>query len=146
MDSTVKSNEEILMSNSHLINCVVEHANITVKDPDEIAQVLCELFDWRIRWSGDSIYGGRTVHVGGDQSYLALYGRGKADAEETELGSYERENGLNHIGLVVSDLDAMERRVVDAGYTPRSHGDYEPGRRFYFSVAGDLEFEMVCYD
>ena len=31
---------------------ILEHANITVKDPDAIANTLCELFDWHIRWSG----------------------------------------------------------------------------------------------
>ena len=39
----------------------------------------------------------------------------------------------------------MERRVVAEGYKPVSHGDYEPGRRFYFTMAGGLEFEMVSY-
>jgi len=39
----------------------------------------------------------------------------------------------------------MERRVVQAGYKPENYGDYEPGRRFYFSVAAGLEFELVSY-
>lgn len=89
--------------------------------------------------------GGRTVHVGNDQFYLALFRGNNAFEEEAELGSYQRENGLNHIGLVVTDLDAIERRVVKAGYKPENHGNYEPGRRFYFSVAGALEFEIVSY-
>jgi len=123
----------------------LEHANITVKDPTALAEQLCPLFDWHIRWSGESLYGGHTVHVGNDEFYLALYSRGGAESENTDLGSYQRENGLNHIGMVVSDLDAMERRVVKAGFKPHMHGDYEPGRRFYFTVTGGLEFEMVSY-
>ena len=128
-----------------LESCALEHANITVKEPDDLAEELCHLFDWRVRWSGDSMLGGRTVHVGNDRFYLSLYQGNNVRAEESELGSYQRENGLNHIGLVVSDLDAMERRVVKAGYKPTNHGDYEPGRRFYFTVAGGLEFEIVSY-
>ncbi len=123
----------------------LEHANITVQEPEKLAQQLCELFDWQVRWSGESIYGGTTVHVGNERYYLALYSMGRADEEQTELGSYQRENGLNHIGLVVKDLDAIEMRIKQAGYKTYSHGDYEPGRRFYFAVAGGLEFEMVSY-
>jgi len=127
------------------IHTVLEHANITVKQPDELAETLCTLFSWRVRWSGDSIYGGRTVHVGNDLYYLALYTGTEPTNEDSELGSYQRENGLNHIGLTVNDLDAMEQHVLAAGYKTYSHNDYEPGRRFYFKVAGNLEFEMVSY-
>jgi predicted enzyme related to lactoylglutathione lyase len=45
----------------------------------------------------------------------------------------------------VDDLDAVERRVVAAGLRPFNHGDYEPGRRFYFLDADGIEFEIVSY-
>ncbi|MFT6301912.1 MAG: hypothetical protein ACJAY2_001096, partial [Pseudomonadales bacterium] len=51
----------------------LEHTNLTVNDPDETARLLVEIFGWRIRWSGEAIYDGYSVHVGGEQSYLALY-------------------------------------------------------------------------
>lgn len=51
----------------------LEHANLTVRNPDATAKLLVELFDWRIRWQGEAIHGGHTVHVGGEASYLALY-------------------------------------------------------------------------
>jgi len=63
-----------------------------------------------------------------------------------ELASYDRLNGLNHLGIVVDDLDDAEERVTAAGLTPRSHADYEPGRRFYFDDADGLEFEVIAYD
>ncbi len=122
----------------------LEHANITVGDPDTVANELCALFDWHIRWSGDAIHGGRTVHVGTDDFYLALY-RTRDAAVGTASSTYDQINGLNHIGLVVNDLDAVHARVVEAGYTPHGHEDYEPGRRFYFYIEGGLEFEMVSY-
>ena len=46
--------------------------------------------------------------------------------------SYTTRGGLNHLGITVDDLDATEARVTAAGFVPRSHADYEPGRRFYF--------------
>ena len=46
---------------------------------------------------------------------------------------------------MVDDLDAVEAKVVQAGYEPYSHADYEPGRRFYFNDADGVEFEVVAY-
>ena len=48
--------------------------------------------------------------------------------------------------LNVDDLDAAEQAVKDAGYTPKSHADYEPGRRFYFEDEEGVEYELVQYD
>jgi len=56
-------------------NAQLEHVNITVGDPDHIADLLTKLFDWEVRWSGASMNNGYTVHVGSDQSYIALYTR-----------------------------------------------------------------------
>lgn len=46
---------------------------------------------------------------------------------------------------MVDDLDEIERRVVAAGLEPFSHGDYEPGRRFYFFDYDRIEYEIVSY-
>ena len=54
-------------------------------------------------------------------------------------------NGLNHIGVTVGDLDSAETRVKSAGYTPYSHADYEPGKRFYFDDEDGVEYEVVSY-
>ncbi|KAB2847362.1 MAG: VOC family protein, partial [Sphingopyxis terrae] len=52
---------------------------------------------------------------------------------------------LNHVGIQVDDLDAIEAKVVDAGLRPFNHGDYEPGRRFYFFDPDGIEYEVVSY-
>jgi catechol 2,3-dioxygenase-like lactoylglutathione lyase family enzyme len=52
---------------------------------------------------------------------------------------------LNHIGVEVDELDETEARVLAAGLTPFSHGDYEPGRRFYFLDPDGIEYEVVSY-
>ena len=54
-------------------------------------------------------------------------------------------NGLNHIGVTVEDLDKAETRIKAAGYATYSHGDYEPGRRFYFDDQDGVEYEVVSY-
>ena len=121
----------------------LEHVNVTVSNPERTAALLCELFGWHVRWEGESLLGGRTVHVGRDNSYLALY---TPDASTRGKGnSYSRRGSLNHIGVVVDDLDQVEQRVLAAGFKTHNHGDYEPGRRFYFHDHDNIEFEVVNY-
>lgn len=125
------------MSQSYL-----EHVNITVADPQKTAELYCDLFGWKIRWKGASIHNGTSVHVGGDHSYVALYSKG----DTARAGdSYSQIGGFNHLGVVVDDVDAVEARVIAAGFTPHSHADYEPGRRFYFDDADAVEVEVVSY-
>jgi glyoxylase I family protein len=121
----------------------LEHVNFTVADPKHTARVLCDLFGWKIRWEGPGMTTGYTVHVGGDDSYVALFSYGKPhDSAET---SYDTKGGLNHLAVVVDDLDATEMLVRAAGYSPTNHADYAPGRRFYFNEENGVEFEVVSY-
>ena len=121
----------------------LEHVNITVTDPEKTARMLCDLFDWKIRWHGDAINGGITYHVGTDEDYLAVYSSGRQ--EEYKGEPYDLLGGLNHVGVVVEDIDAMEQRVIAAGFEPHNHADYEPGKRFYFHDGDGIEFEVVSY-
>lgn len=117
----------------------LEHVNVTVSDPKRTADLLCRLFGWRIRWEGAAKMGGQTIHVGAEDAYVALYADPPDTAPALDGGR------LNHIGIVVDDLSAVEARVVEAGYRPHSHGDYAPGRRFYFNDDDGIEFEVVSY-
>ena len=121
----------------------LEHANITVKDPDKTAQLLVQLFGWNIRWSGEAIHGGYSVHVGGERSYLALYAL-KSD-QRHPVDSYRHLQGLNHLGIVVDDLEGAEQLILAAGFETTSHASYEPGRRFYFKDEDGLDFEVISY-
>ncbi|WP_341365652.1 VOC family protein [Yoonia sp. BS5-3] len=124
----------------------LEHANITVADPRATAAMLSDVFGWTTRWEGAAINGGFTVHVGSARSYLALYAGPNGSAKQTTHDdSYARKGGLNHIGVVVDDLDAIEQRVSALGFEPHSHADYEPGRRFYFYDHDGVEIEVISY-
>jgi catechol 2,3-dioxygenase-like lactoylglutathione lyase family enzyme len=122
----------------------LEHVNLTVTDPERTARMLCDLFGWRVRWHGRSRNGGVTYHVGDDAAYLAVYSYDGAPVEAA-AETYETKGGLNHIGVVVADLDAAEQKVRAAGYAPYGHDDYDPGRRFYFRDGDRVEFEVVSY-
>jgi catechol 2,3-dioxygenase-like lactoylglutathione lyase family enzyme len=119
----------------------IEHVNVTVRDPHRTSRLMTDLFGWPIRWQGPARDGGHTVHVGSDAQYIALYTGGRAYTD----ADFAKGRPLNHIGVEVDDLDAAEARVVAAGLTPFSHGDYEPGRRFYFLDPDGIEYEVVSY-
>lgn len=119
----------------------IEHVNITVRDPARSAQLMADLFNWHVRWDGPARDNGRTIHVGDERVYLALY----APPGQPDADTFEKGRPLNHVGILVDDLDAVEARVIAAGLIPFSHGDYEPGRRFYFLDPDGTEFEIVSY-
>ncbi|WP_156255471.1 VOC family protein [Sandarakinorhabdus oryzae] len=120
----------------------LEHVNVTVSDPDRTAFLLECVFGWHVRWRGKSASGGDTVHVGSDNHYVAVFAH---PAERPPAGGFAKSRPLNHIGVEVDDLDATEAKVVAAGLTPFNHGDYEPGRRFYFFDPDGIEYEVVSY-
>ena len=126
-----------------MTNAFLEHVNITVSDPDKTAMLLCEVFGWRIRWQGGAISDGKSIHVGEEKSYIAIYTPNSALSPANN--TYTNQAGLNHIGIVVDDIDDIEQRVINAGYKPHNHGDYEPGKRFYFRDENEVEFEVISY-
>ncbi|HPF35479.1 VOC family protein [bacterium] len=120
----------------------LEHVNITVRNPRATAELYRDLFGWTIRWSGKGIHDGDVYHVGDAGSYIAVYSRGGSDAPGD---TYDTIGGLNHLGVVVDDLDAVEQAIVAAGFTTRNHASYTPGRRFYFDDPDGIEIEVVTY-
>jgi len=123
-------------------NACIEHVNITVTDPQRSADLMRQLFGWSVRWEGPSMLGGHTIHVGSEEDYLALYTNEEVQADDPR---FAKSKPLNHVGVVVDDLDAVEEKVIAAGLEPFNHGDYEPGRRFYFFDWNNIEFEVVSY-
>lgn len=120
----------------------IEHANLSVTEPERSAQLLKDLLGWQERWRGKSQFGGDTIHVGeptNGGAYMALY-----TSDEVE-GDYSKGQPLNHVGLLVDDLAAAEAVVAGAGLAPFGHDDYEPGKRFYFFDWDGIEFEVVSY-
>jgi catechol 2,3-dioxygenase-like lactoylglutathione lyase family enzyme len=126
-----------------MTNGKLEHVNITVSDPQQSADLLRDLFGWHIRWEGPSMLGGHTIHIGTDDDYIALYTNPDVQAADPKFNKGEP---LNHIGVTVDDLDAVEAKVIAAGLEPFNHGDYAPGRRFYFFDWTRIEWEVVSYN
>jgi catechol 2,3-dioxygenase-like lactoylglutathione lyase family enzyme len=118
----------------------MEHANLSVSDIERSSEFFQQLLGWRERWRGPARDGGETIHVGDERSYLALY------TDRQPLPRFYKGQPLNHVGVVVDNLDAAERLVLEAGLETFNHADYEPGRRFYFFDWDGIEFEVVSYE
>ena len=121
----------------------LEHANITVSDPKATAAWLVDVFGWKIRWEGPGMQTGYTVHVGSDDSYVALFSFG--GAEKSTQDTYRTVGMLNHLAVFTDDIDGVEARVKKAGFTPGQHNNYAPGRRFYFEDHDGLEWEVASH-
>jgi glyoxylase I family protein len=118
----------------------IEHVSLTVTDIERSAAFFEKLLGWRRRWRGEAMNGGETIHVGEEDTYLALY------TDRGDHAGQRKGRPLNHVGLLVDDLDAAERIVLDHGLASFNHGDYAPGRRFYFFDWDGIEFEVVSYE
>jgi catechol 2,3-dioxygenase-like lactoylglutathione lyase family enzyme len=117
----------------------LEHANITVSDIERSSNLFQKLLGWHERWRGEAINRGETIHVGDERTYLALY------TDRRAHDRFAKGAPLNHLGLLVDDLDAAEKIVLEAGLETFNHADYSPGRRFYFFDWDGIEFEIVSY-
>lgn len=119
----------------------LEHVNISTTDCDRLADFLARLTGWTRRWEGPAMNNGRTIHLGDAQAYLAIYSN-----PQTATG-FAKGAPLNHIGIAVTDLDAAETLVKEAGLVPFNQGQYDPGpRSFYFKDWDGIEFEIVAYE
>ncbi|MGI3169229.1 VOC family protein [Pseudooceanicola sp. C21-150M6] len=122
----------------------LEHANVTVSDPKATARWLCEVFGWDIRWEGPGMQTGYTVHVGTGDSYVALFSYGEAKGEVPD--SYRTVGMLNHLAVFTEEeIGKVETRVWAAGFTPINHGEYAPGKRFYFHDRDGIEWEVASH-
>jgi len=124
----------------------IEHANLTVTNPERSAELFKHMLGWEERWRGKSQFGGGTIHVGepaNGATYIALYTNEEVQADHGRR--YSKGQPLNHVGLLVDDLLEVEKAVAAAGLEPFGHDDYEPGKRFYFFDWDGIEFEVVSY-
>ena len=125
-----------------MTQALLEHVNITVGNPEHTAQMLLRLFGWQERWRGPSALGGRTIHVGSPDAYIAVY---TPEGSNGAPFTHAKGRPLNHVGVQVDDLDDVEARAIALGLTPFNHGDYAPGRRFYIFDPDGIEWEIVSY-
>ena len=128
------------------MNSYLEHVNITVIDVDEAIRFLqTAMPDWKVRAdvSSEESNCRRWVHLGTDTTYIAIEDRGAI-----EKGGHEPyvDPGVNHLGFVVNDVNAVSKRLTDAGYEEGLSSLDNPNRkRIYFYDADGNEYEFIEY-
>ena len=101
--------------------------------------------DHKVRQDAVSESGYRWVHIGNDESYIALQAPHlnvtPSPARETYVNF-----GVNHLCFTIDDARATERRLLDAGYRQNGPLIEDSHRlRLYFYDDMGLEWEMVEY-
>jgi len=122
----------------------IEHANMIVRDVDATAKFLKTAFpEFRVRREG-GIGNDRWMHIGTDDTYIAL---NAAKAEPAEVWKpYSGKPGVNHLGYEVDDAEALRERMRDAGYTDSTVPNNHPHRkRVYFHDPDGNDWEFVQY-
>lgn len=123
----------------------MEHANVTVRDIAAMIRFLQTAFpDFRVRGEGVSHEGVRWVHVGTDETYIAL------SEARVQPGShfepYSGAPGVNHVAYEVDDVDAIRARMAAAGYRDSTVPNRHPFRkRLYFYDPEGNDWEFVQY-
>ncbi len=126
----------------------LEHANISVKDIDGMIRFLQTAFhSFRIRRDETDTDGSRWVHIGTDDTYIAL-NQATEDPEEAWT-PYRGKPGINHLGFEVDDAEAIRLRLKEAGYRDSTYPNAHPHRRrvyFYDAEGNDWEFVQYMSD
>ena len=123
----------------------LEHANLVVRDVEAMIRFVTTAFpDFHIRWEGKTWQGRRSVHVGTDETYLAV---SEARAEPAERWvPYAGKPGVNHLGYEVDDVEALRVRLAEAGFTDSTVPNEHPHRRrVYFHDDEGNDWEFVEY-
>ncbi len=123
----------------------LEHANLCVSDVEAMVQFLQTAFpEFRVRGDGTGADGSRWLHIGTDETYIALF-EAKADAPRSRQ-PYAGEPGVNHLGYEVGDVDALHTRLKKGGYRESTVPNAHPHRkRVYFYDPEGNDWEFVQY-
>jgi catechol 2,3-dioxygenase-like lactoylglutathione lyase family enzyme len=125
----------------------LEHANLCVRDIDGMIRFLRTAFpDFRVRADRTDTGGSRWVHVGTDETYIALTAAEAAPAPAIPWEPYGGLPGVNHLGYEVDDAEALRARMLAAGYEESTVPNSHPARRrVYFLDAEGNDWEFVQY-
>ena len=127
------------------MNARLEHANLCVDNIDAMLKfVLCAFPEFHVRHDSGIGDPKRWVHVGDDEHYLALNQPREPSAAKRQ--PYSQQPGLNHLGFVVDDAEAVRNRLLAAGYQESYFAESHPARRrVYFYDAEGNDWEFVQY-
>jgi catechol 2,3-dioxygenase-like lactoylglutathione lyase family enzyme len=123
----------------------LEHANLCVRDVDAMIRFLQTAFpEFHVRADHTDEDGSRWVHVGNDETYVAL-----SEAwvpGDAPFAAYSGVPGVNHLGFEVDDADDLRERMLAAGFEESTVPNSHPHRRrVYFLDPEGNDWEFVQY-
>ena len=123
----------------------LEHANLCARDIDGMIRFLQTAFpEFHVRGEGRGRDGTRWVHVGTDETYIAL-NQAKSEPDKP-WAPYQGLPGVNHLGYEVDDVEALRDRLTSAGYKESTVPNAHPHRkRLYFYDPEGNDWEFVQY-
>ncbi len=94
----------------------IEHVNITVQDIDAAISFLKIVApDFDVRKDNKSSDSHRWAHIGNERYYFALQ-EAHLDAAPQKQHQAYKNYGINHIALIVTNIQEIEEKLVDSGY------------------------------
>lgn len=122
----------------------LEHANLCVRDFEAVIGFLTTAFPvFRVRGEGVTGKGTRWLHIGTDETYIALM-QARTDTERPR--PYTGAAGVNHLAYEIDDADDMRARLLAAGYKESTPPNTHPHRkRVYFYDPEGNDWEFVQY-
>ena len=94
----------------------IEHVNITVPDIDEAIRFLKIVApDFEVRKDEKPSNSYRWTHIGNEAYYFALQ-EPHLDADSKKQLQTYKNYGINHVALVVSNIQEIEEKLLDSGY------------------------------
>jgi len=124
----------------------IEHVNMTVPDIDaaiRFIKIVAPDFDVRKDERPSNSY--RWVHIGNEAYYFALQ-EPHLDADPKKQFQTYKNYGVNHLALVVSNVQEIEKKLLDSGYKRGIETPVEQHRkRAYFYDNAGFEWELVEY-
>ena len=124
----------------------LEHLNLVVNNINASLDFYRQAFPhWTIRGQGEATWSGkprRWLHFGDHDQYLAFNDNGEGAARD--LGGHQP--GLAHFAFVVTNIQAVEQRLNEAGFLRAKDGQADAYRsNAYYLDPNGFEVEFVEY-
>lgn len=124
----------------------LEHLNLIVKDMDKTLEFYQAAFPhWSVRGEGQGEWYGtfrHWLHFGDDYQYLTFNDNGLGENRNLESNNM----GLSHFAFVTNNLDAVIKRLDEAGFSVDKSGAKAKFRKnCYYLDPNGYEVEFVEY-
>ena len=123
----------------------LEHANLCVLDIDGMINFLqTALPDFIIRHDETDNDGDRWVHIGNEETYIALNNSTQKDS--SDWAPYSGKPGVNHLGYMVDSVEQVRSRLQAGGYIESTvENNHLFRKRLYFYDPEGRDWEFVEY-